>query len=137
MTLFIMIVHSIVCFGLIVIVLVQRGRGSGLVESFQGIESMFGTKTNVFLTRSTTVLSTLFFITCLSLAVLSLRQSKSLMIDVKPKKGASVKEVVPKQQDAPELPAAATTPAAATASASATSPSAEKSAAETKTQAKP
>jgi preprotein translocase subunit SecG len=43
---------------------------------------MFGTKTDAFLTRTTTVLSVLFFLTCLSLAVLAARQSKSLMRNV-------------------------------------------------------
>jgi len=77
------VVHVIACVGLIGIVLIQRGRGSGLVESFAGVESMFGTKTSVFLTRATTVLSIVFFITCLSLAILSVKQSKSLLSEVK------------------------------------------------------
>jgi len=80
---FIIIIHVIACFVLIGLVLIQRGRGSGLVESFQGVESMFGTKTNAFLTRTTTILSIFFFITCLSLAILSVRQSRSLLSNVK------------------------------------------------------
>ncbi len=80
---FIIAIHVVICFGLIGLVLIQRGRGSGLVESFQGVESMFGTKTNAFLTRSTTILSIFFFITCLSLAVLSVRQSRSLLRNVR------------------------------------------------------
>jgi preprotein translocase subunit SecG len=81
---FIIAIHVIVCALLIVIILIQRGRGSGLVESFSGVESMFGTKTNTFLTRTTTVLSTLFLLTCLTLAILSARQSRSLMRNIKP-----------------------------------------------------
>ena len=77
------IVHVIACVILIGLVLIQRGRGAGLVESFAGVESMFGTKTSAFLTRTTTIMSIVFFITCLSLAVLSVRQSKSLMRDVR------------------------------------------------------
>jgi len=80
---FIIIIHVIICVALIGLVLIQRGRGSGLVESFSGVESMFGTKTNTFLTRTTTILSILFFLTCLSLAVLSVKQSRSLMRDIK------------------------------------------------------
>lgn len=82
---FIIIIHVIACIALIGLVLIQRGRGSGLVESFQGVESMFGTKTNTFLTRTTTVFSVIFFISCLSLAVLSVRQSRSLMTNIKNK----------------------------------------------------
>jgi len=81
---FIIAIHVTACLLLIAIILIQRGRGSGLVESFSGVESMFGTKTNTFLTRTTTVLSTLFLLTCLTLAVLSARQSRSLMKDIKP-----------------------------------------------------
>jgi preprotein translocase subunit SecG len=77
------IIHVTGCVVLITLVLIQRGRGAGLVESFAGVESMFGTKTSVFLTRITTVMSIVFFITCLSLAVLSVRQSKSLMSGVR------------------------------------------------------
>ncbi len=81
---FIVVLHVIICILLIILVLIQSGRGGGLVDNLSNIESMFGTKTNAFLTKSTTVLSTLFFITCLSLAVLSLKQSRSLMETVKP-----------------------------------------------------
>ena len=76
-------IHVIACFLLISIVLIQQGRGGGLVESFSGVESMFGPKTNAFLTRATAVLSVMFFITCLSLAFLSARQSRSLMTNIK------------------------------------------------------
>lgn len=75
--------HVVICALLIIIILIQAGRGTGLVEGFSGVESMFGTKTNVFLTRATSILSTLFFITCVGLAFLSAKQSKSLMSDVK------------------------------------------------------
>jgi preprotein translocase subunit SecG len=84
MTVLIITIHVIICVLLIIIILIQAGRGGGLVEGFSGVESMFGTKTNTLLTRTTTTLSVLFFLTCLSLAVISLRQSRSLLTDVKP-----------------------------------------------------
>lgn len=96
-------IHVVICFVLIGLVLIQRGRGSGLVESFQGVESMFGTKTNTFLTRTTTILSILFFITCLSLAVLSVRQSRSLMRNIK----TQTKQPVQVQTQPPQQPAQA------------------------------
>ena len=103
---FITVIHVIACTLLIIMILIQRGRGSGLVEAFSGVESMFGTKTSAFLARTTTVLSIIFFLTCLSLAILSARQSRSLMqnltvpvvnemvptVDVKP---AAVNEKAP------------------------------------------
>ena len=94
---FLIIIHVTACTVLIILVLIQRGRGAGLVESFAGVESMFGTKTSAFLTRTTTIMSVVFFMTCLSLAVLSVKQSKSLMRDVrtvKPKTAALKAEAV-------------------------------------------
>ena len=96
------IIHVTACLILIGLVLIQRGRGAGLVESFAGVESMFGTKTSDFLTRTTTIMSVIFFITCLALAILSVRQSKSLMLDVRTTK--------PKTE-AVKPPAPAVTPA--------------------------
>jgi preprotein translocase subunit SecG len=110
----VIIIHAVICIVLISLVLIQRGRGGGLVESFQGVESMFGTKTNTFLTRTTTILSILFFITCLSLAVLSVRQSRSLMKNVGPQTstqktapltepaGGAAQEKVPQKEEARE-----------------------------------
>ncbi|RKY31230.1 MAG: preprotein translocase subunit SecG [Candidatus Omnitrophota bacterium] len=75
--------HVIVCALLIVIILIQRGRGGGLLETFSGVESLFGTKTNALLSRTTSVLAVIFFITCLSLAFLSAQQSRSLLRNIK------------------------------------------------------
>lgn len=76
-------IHIVACALLITIILIQRGRGGGLLESFSDVESMFGTKTDMFLGRITSILSVLFFITCLSLALLSARQSRSLLQNIK------------------------------------------------------
>jgi len=102
-------IHVIVCALLIVIILIQRGRGSGLVESFSGVESMFGTKTNTFLTRTTTVLSTLFLLTCLTLAVLSARQSRSLMRNIKPAQQQALPEAPKPETAKTEAPKAEAT----------------------------
>ena len=96
-------VHILICILLIIAILIQAGRGGGLVEGFSNVESMFGPKTNTFLTRTTATLSILFFITCLSLAFLSARQSRSLMDNVKIPEAA--KEEPAKTQGA-ALPAA-------------------------------
>lgn len=96
------IIHVIACIILIGLVLIQRGRGAGLVESFAGVESMFGTKTSAFLTRTTTIMSIVFFMTCLALAILSVRQSKSLMRSARPqvqKAGIDTKSAATKAID--------------------------------------
>ena len=95
MTGLIITIHIIACALLIILVLIQRGRGGGLAESFAGVESMFGTRTSAFLTRITTICATVFFFTCLALAILSVRQSKSLLVNVKPA------ETVQKAQEIP------------------------------------
>jgi len=77
---FIITVHVIVCALLIALILIQRGHGGGLVESFSGVESMFGTKTNELLARITTILAIIFFITSIGLALFSAKQGKSLMM---------------------------------------------------------
>jgi preprotein translocase subunit SecG len=110
MTFFITI-HVFACVILIVLVLIQRGRGAGLVESFAGVESMFGTKTSAFLTRTTTIMSIVFFMTCLILAVLSVRQSKSLMRQVKPKAAAAQAQPVKSETSKAQTPPAAATAA--------------------------
>ena len=76
---FIIILHTIVCMLLVMIILMQSGRGGGLTESFSAAESMFGAKTNIVLVKATTVLASLFLVTCLSLAFLSARSNKSLI----------------------------------------------------------
>jgi len=102
MMIFVIIIHVIICVALIGLVLVQRGRGGGLVESFHGVESMFGAKTNTFLTRTTTILSILFFVTCITLALLSVHQSRSLMRNKKPEQSqATASTVDNKDQKAP------------------------------------
>lgn len=107
---FIIVIHVLACILLISLVLIQRGRGSGLVESFSGVESMFGTKTSAFLTRTTTIFSVVFFLTCLSLALLSVRQSKSLLINARPS-ASKAKQEAPKQENIPAASAKQPQPA--------------------------
>ncbi len=76
---FVIFIHALVCVFLCLIILMQSGRGGGLTESFSSAESIFGAKTNVFLVKATTVLGSIFLVTCLSLAFFSSKQDKSLM----------------------------------------------------------
>ncbi len=71
--------HIGVAFGLVAMILVQRGRSGGLVEALGGVESIFGTKTSSFFVKVTVVLAVLFFVTSISLAYLSKQKGKSLM----------------------------------------------------------
>lgn len=101
--------HVIICALLIIIILIQAGRGGGLVENLSSMESVFGPKTNAFLTRTTSVLAILFFLTCLSLAVFSARAGRSLMKDAKIKPAAK-----PETETASQVIKVTTPPAGAT-----------------------
>jgi preprotein translocase subunit SecG len=79
MTGFVMFLHALVSVLLIIIILMQSGRGGGLTEGFASAESIFGAKTNEFMIKGTTIFATIFLITCLGLAVLSSQRGKSLM----------------------------------------------------------
>lgn len=74
-------IHIISCVLLIILILIQAGKGGGLVESFSSVENMFGTKTSSFLTKTTTTFAIIFFLSCLTLATMSAKQSRSLMKD--------------------------------------------------------
>src|SRR5208283_3762554 len=80
---FILVIHVIVCVLLVIAILMQAGRGGGLTETFQSAESMFGTQTNVFMVRFTTILAVIFLSTSLILAFNSSRGDKSLMANKK------------------------------------------------------
>jgi len=80
MTAFIITIHIAVCFILILVILLQAGRGAGLSwGSFGGDpQSVFGTKSAGFLKKATSISAILFLLTCISLNVLESRKSKSL-----------------------------------------------------------
>ena len=74
-------IHVIASIFLIAVILLQAGRGGGLADSFGGsqMQSLFGTKSTNVLTKLTTICAIVFILTCLSLALISSRQSKSLV----------------------------------------------------------
>ncbi|MBU2541400.1 MAG: preprotein translocase subunit SecG [Candidatus Omnitrophica bacterium] len=99
-------IHAIIGILLIVVILVQSGRSGGLAETFGGAaESIFGTKTNAFMVRLTTVMAILFITSCLTLAYVSKQQSKSLMERVEIPETKSKADEITKQEEVspPEL----------------------------------
>ncbi|HTY44643.1 MAG TPA: preprotein translocase subunit SecG [Patescibacteria group bacterium] len=101
-------VHVLACAILITLILIQRGHGGGLVDAFSSVDSMFGPKTTTFLTRTTTIVATVFFCTCLGLALLSAQRSRSLMRNVpaQPLAATPAHPAAPAQPAAPAAPAA-------------------------------
>jgi len=70
-----LIVHLLVCLALIMVVLLQSGKGGGLAGAFGGgggSQALFGGRgAATFLSKATTILGSAFMLTSLSLALLS------------------------------------------------------------------
>ncbi len=74
-------IHVIVSLVLIFVILLQAGRGGGLSESFGGssTQTIFGTKSSLFLRRATEVSAVVYILTCLTLAVMTSHKGRSLV----------------------------------------------------------
>jgi preprotein translocase subunit SecG len=113
--------HIIICIGLITVVLLQSGKGGGLAGGAFGgtAQTVFGGRgATDFMTRATMVLGGAFFITSLTLALMSSgtgRSSKSLIQEQARRAPAAAPQVpgaAPGQAPAQQAPAQPTTPAA-------------------------
>jgi len=81
MNILVVCIHVVVCLVLIIVILLQAGRGQGLTGgSFGGgnVQSLFGTKASSFLTKATSVCAILFLFTCIGLNILEVQKSRSL-----------------------------------------------------------
>jgi preprotein translocase subunit SecG len=120
---FLMIVHLVVCFGLVGVVLMQSGKGGGLAGGAFGgtAQTVFGGRgATDFMTRATMVLGGAFFLTSLVLALMSAGtgQSRSLLQEEARKASATAPGPAPVprapgQPPATGAPAGGTTPAPA------------------------
>lgn len=122
MSAFIILVHVIVCIALILIVLLQTGKGSDMGAAFGGgaSQTLFGSSgASSFLTKLTTGAAIVFMLTSLSLAYLSSRRpTASVMSDVVPitqeaqqTKQAPAETPVQTESTAPAAPEPAPEPA--------------------------
>jgi preprotein translocase subunit SecG len=97
------ILHVLVCFALVLIVLLQAGKGAELGAAFGGAsQTIFGSAGAMgFLSKLTTVAAVIFMITSLLLAFSSSKRASSLMKE-RPVQSAPVEsEKVPIQ---PQIP---------------------------------
>jgi len=112
-------VHVVIAFGIIGLVLLQHGKGADMGSGFGGgaSSSLFGaTGSANFLSRTTAVLATAFFLSSLGLAYLATNKpqtSDSVMESVKPppaERTTPADVPVPKESATPEGPASKKVP---------------------------
>ena len=89
MTILLIIVHIIVCIALIMIVLLQTGKGADMGAAFGGgsSQTLFGsTGASTFLSKATTAAAIVFMVTSLGLAYLSTHRTggQSVVTDAPP-----------------------------------------------------
>lgn len=103
---FVWFVHVITAVVLIGLVLIQHGKGADMGAAFGtgSAGSLFGSSGSAnFLSRSTAVAATVFFITSLSLTYIYAHPSKALGVMDKIEESKSVQQVVPAAA-APDMP---------------------------------
>ncbi|MBF6057292.1 MULTISPECIES: preprotein translocase subunit SecG [Thiomicrorhabdus] len=98
-------IHLVVAFLLIVLVLLQHGKGADAGANFGGggsSQSVFGSRGSAtFLSRMTAILATVFFITSLALAYIASQQAKGYQsVTKQPAQSEQVKE----NNDEPVVP---------------------------------
>ena len=113
MSVILITIHIMVCIALIMIVLLQTGKGADMGAAFGGgsSQTLFGsTGASTFLTKATTAAAIIFMLTSLWLAYMSGHKTEdSIMIDTKtpieqhaaPDKNLPVQEPVQKEEAAP------------------------------------
>ncbi len=107
LTVFLTIVHVVICFFLIVVVLLQSGKAADLAGAFGGMGSQtaFGPRGSAtVLSKATTIAAALFMVTSLSLAILANRNAGSSIgssvldkVTHQPVKAAPLQPVAPKK----------------------------------------
>jgi preprotein translocase subunit SecG len=101
MTVLLVIIHVMVCVALIMIVLLQTGKGADIGAAFGGGSSntLFGTSgASTFLSKATTVAAVVFMLTSLTLAYLTSQRPVSSVVTETP---AAVETKAPDAAPAP------------------------------------
>ena len=114
---FLLTIHMIVAIVLIGLILIQRGKGADIGAAFGSgaSQTVFGSRGSAsFLTRTTAVLATVFFVSSLALSYMYSQRSerKSVTEMAVPQTEAPTPEMPASKtpQDVPEVPAAPAAP---------------------------
>jgi len=103
------ILHILVCFLLILIVLLQTGKGADIGAAFGGgsSQTLFGSAGPAgFLAKITTIIAIIFMVTSIGLAYLSShRTGASVIKETSPKKTAPALPPTPVEKGVPIVPA--------------------------------
>ena len=94
-----LVIHLIVAVAIVILVLLQQGKGSDMGAAFGGgsSQSLFGARGSAnFLSRATSILVTVFFLSSLTLAYLYTHQSRSTSVT-----GSSVTDQFVEDADTP------------------------------------
>jgi preprotein translocase subunit SecG len=100
---FLFTLHILTCVSLIIVVLIQRGKGSdmGAMLGGGGSNTVFGARgAGNFLTKLTTSAAIIFMVTSLSLSYLATQDSKATIFD-----GSAIEETIPAEDLEPAVPA--------------------------------
>ena len=84
MSILVIVIHIIVCVALIMIVLLQTGKGADMGAAFGGgsSQTLFGSSgASTFLSKATTVAAVVFMLTSLTLAYMSGNQKASTIME--------------------------------------------------------
>ena len=90
---FLVLMHILVCVGLILVVLFQAGKGAGLGNLFGGGggDQLFSAPSGTaFIKKVTTGMAIIFIITSVSLTLLSTRRSQRSLLESLPTSGGPV-----------------------------------------------
>ena len=111
---FLMVVHIVACLGMILVVLLQTGRGAGLQMFGGGGDSLITTPGgSSFMKKFTTGLAATFAFTSLFLTLLQNRTGMSSVTSKVADASAPLETPAPQPSAAPVVPAAPAAPAAA------------------------
>lgn len=102
----ILVIHIVLSLAIIGLVLMQRGKGADMGASFGAgaSQTLFGSGgSGSFLTRTTGLLATGFYITCLVLSYVAVHISKGNSADYLPEIPVAVETVAPPVSDLPSV----------------------------------